>query len=367
MVDPRVRKHAQVLVNYCVRVKPGDLVGVHGTPAAEPLMVEVGREILKAGGHPHFLIEPSDWERAFLQEASDEQLEFISPVSERVLETFDCLIRLRAPTNTRTLQTMDPKRQSIRATAMRLIMDRYRARFARGELRWVLTLYPTQALAQDAGMSFSEFESFVYGAMFVDQEDPVAAWQAVHDEQQRLVEWLKGKNEVHVLGPNVDLKLSIDGRRFRNSDGDRNMPSGEIFTSPLEESAEGWYRGSFPAFHRGQEVHGLELRFEGGVVVEARAERNEAFLMEMLDVDEGARRLGEFAIGTNDGIKRFIRNILFDEKIGGTMHIALGSSYSEVGGKNRSAIHWDIITDMRDGGKIFVDGQLFYEAGVFKI
>lgn len=367
MVDPRIQKLSQVLVQYSVRVKPDELVAVLGPPTSEPLMVSVGREVLKVGGHPHLLPQLSDWEAIFLQEASDEQLAFVSPLMERVFTTFDCLIRLRAPTNTKLLNNVDPRRQSFRAKAMGPVMDRFRERFSGGEMRWVTTLFPTHALAQDAGMSLSEFEDFVFAATFVDQEDPVGAWQKIHDDQQRLVDWLAGKKEVHAIGPNVDLKLSIDGRRFRNSDGDRNMPSGEIFTSPVEDSVEGWYRGSYPGFHRGHEVHGLELRFEGGQVVEAKAETNEAFLMEMLEVDEGARRLGEFAIGTNQGIQRFIRNILFDEKIGGTMHVALGSSYFETGGLNKSAIHWDIITDMREGGKIYVDGELFYDSGEFKI
>ncbi len=367
MMDPRVTRLAQVLVRYCVKVQRGELVAVTGTPVAEPLIEAVGHEVLKAGGYPHFLIEPSAWERTFLDQASEDQLEFISPLFETVMSTFDCLIRLRAPINTQALNGVDPARQSKQALARKPLMQRFRQRFARGELRWVLTLYPTQALAQDAGMSLAAFEDFVYSAMFLDREDPVLAWQKVHDEQQRLVDWLDGKEDVHAVGPNVDLKASIKGRRFRNSDGDRNMPSGEIFTSPVEDSVEGWYRGSYPAFHRGQEVHGLELRFEKGVVVEARAERNEAFLVEMLEVDEGARRVGELAIGTNRGIQRFIRNILFDEKIGGTMHIALGSSYLEVGGQNQSAIHWDIITDMRNGGKIYVDGELFYDSGEFLV
>jgi aminopeptidase len=367
MKDPRIRKLAQVLVHYSVKVQAGELAVVRGSSAAEPLMLEVGREILKAGGQPQLLLEPPDWETIFLQDASEDQLAFISPIVERVVEKCDCLIRLKAPTNTKSLNTISPSRQSLRAKAMRPIMDRYRERFSSGELRWVLTLFPTHALAQDAGMSLSEFEDFFYRATFVDLDDPVAAWQRVHDEQQRLVDWLAGKHEVHAVGPHVDLKFEIEGRPFRNSDGDRNMPSGEIFTSPIEDSVEGWYRGSYPAFYRGQEVHGLELRFEGGEVVEAKAERNQGFLLEMLDVDDGSRRLGEFAIGTNKGIQRFTRNILFDEKIGGTMHIALGSSYADVGGLNQSSIHWDIITDMRDGGQVFVDGELFYESGEFKV
>ncbi|MCJ7825710.1 MAG: aminopeptidase, partial [Anaerolineales bacterium] len=342
MIDPRVQKLARVLVEYCVKVKPGDRVAVMSSTEGQPLILEVGREVLRAGGHPHILPQLDGWEYIFFSEASDEQLAYISPFTKQVMFEFECLINLRAPTNTKDLANIDPKHQSLHARAMRPIMDRYRERYASGELRWVISLFPTQAMAQDAEMSLPEFEDFVYRATHVDRDDPVGAWKDVHDSQQRLVDWLVGKHEIHAIGPNVDLKLSIEGRQFRNSDGDRNMPSGEIFTSPVEDSVEGWYRGSYPAFIRGREVHGLELRFEGGVVVEAKSERNQVFLEEMLDLDEGSRRLGEFAIGTNNGIQRFTRNILFDEKIGGSMHIALGSSFAELGGLNKSSLHWDI-------------------------
>lgn len=181
------------------------------------------------------------------------------------------------------------------------------------------------------------------------------------------MDWLSGKDEVVVKGPNVDLKLSIKGRNFINSDGKTNMPSGEIFTGPVEDSVEGWVRFTYPAIRLGREVEGIELKFEKGKVVEATAEKNEPFLLEMLEVDEGARYVGEFAIGTNKRINRFIKNMLFDEKTGGTIHMALGAGYPQTGSVNKSGIHWDMICDMRDGGQIYVDGELFYEAGEFKI
>ncbi|HHH83545.1 MAG TPA: aminopeptidase, partial [Chloroflexi bacterium] len=243
----------------------------------------------------------------------------------------------------------------------------YQHRSATGELRWVMTLFPTDAYAQDAEMSLEEFESYVFSTTYSDTEDPIAAWCKIHDEQQRLVDWLDGKKQLSVKGPHVDLELSIEGRKFINSDGTHNMPSGEIYTSPVEDSVNGWIRFSYPAIRQAREVEGIELTFEAGRVVKATAQKNEAFLQSMLDTDEGARYLGEFAIGTNKRIDRFIKNILFDEKIGGTIHMAVGFGFPEAGGKNESAIHWDMICDMREGGQIFADGELFYESGEFKI
>jgi aminopeptidase len=240
-------------------------------------------------------------------------------------------------------------------------------RSATGEFRWVGTLYPTNAYAQDAEMSLRDYEEFVYGACFCDQDDPVARWQEVHDMQQKLVDWLVGKREVRVTGPNADLTLSIEDRVFMNSDGHKNMPSGEIFTGPVEDSVEGWVRFTYPAVTAGREVEGIELKFEKGKVVEASAKKGEEFLLKMLDTDPGARYVGEFAIGTNDGIKRFTKNILFDEKIGGSFHMAVGFGFPETGSKNESAIHWDMICDMRDGGEIHVDGDMFYRSGEFMI
>jgi aminopeptidase len=216
-------------------------------------------------------------------------------------------------------------------------------------------------------MSLKEFEDYVYSATFSDCEDPVGEWKRIRDEQQSLVEWLKGKKHIQVKGPNVDLTLSVEGRHFINSDGKQNMPSGEIFTGPVEDSVEGWVRFTHPAVLSGREVEGVELQFEKGKVIKASANTNQDFLMSMLDMDQGSRYLGEFAIGTNNKINRFIKKILYDEKIGGTIHMALGQGYGITGSKNKSAIHWDMICDMRDGGQILVDGELFYESGEFKI
>ena len=216
-------------------------------------------------------------------------------------------------------------------------------------------------------MSLSDYADFVYGACLVDQDDPQEQWWALSDRQQQLIDWLAGKDEVRVQGPHVDLTLSIAGRSWVNSNGRKNMPSGEIFTGPVEESVNGWVEFSFPAIYAGREVEGIALRFVAGRVANASARKNEAFLLETLDIDAGARFLGEFAIGTNDGIKQFTKSILFDEKIGGTIHMAMGNGYPETGSKNKSALHWDMICDMRAGGKIWVDGELFYDAGRFMV
>jgi aminopeptidase len=250
---------------------------------------------------------------------------------------------------------------------MREIMQTYMKRAAMGELRWVSTLFPTQAYAQDAGMSLSDYEDIVYGACMPDMDDPAGHWRRFSAWQQKIVDWLKRKSEVHVIGPETDLRLSVAGRTFINSDGKHNMPSGEVFTGPVEDSVEGHVLFSYPAIYRGREVRGIRLQFEGGKVVGASAEANQELLLQTLDTDEGSRYVGEFAIGTNEGITQFTRQILFDEKINGSFHMALGSGYPETGSVNQSAIHWDMVCDMRQGGEIWVDGELLYKDGAFAI
>ncbi len=366
MTDPRVSRLARTLVEYSVAVRPGDRVAVSGPVAALPLVEEVYRATLRAGGYPYLMLAPDALEWLLYSQASDEQLRHVNRFDELVRSEFECLIVIGAATNTRQLSSIDPARISLRQQAYRPLMETFMRRSAAGELRWVSTLFPTPAYAQDAEMSLAEFEDYAYGATFCDGEDPVAAWQRVHDQQQRLVDWLRGKRSVVMQGPNVDLRLSIEGRTFVNSDGHHNMPSGEIFTGPVEDSVNGWVRFSYPAIAGGRQVSGVELWFEAGRVVRARAEKNEAFLLQQLDTDAGARYLGEWAIGTNRRINRFIGNILFDEKIGGTVHMALGAGYPETGSRNQSAIHWDMICDMRAGGQIEIDGELFYESGEFQ-
>jgi len=255
----------------------------------------------------------------------------------------------------------------LRNQAQAEIMRIYAQRAAAGELRWVGTLFPTNAHAQDAEMSLSEYEDFVYGACLPDMDDPVGYWRRFSAWQQRIVDWLEGKERVRVVGPETALRLSITDRVFINCDGRLNMPDGEVFTGPVEDSVEGHVYFSYPAIYQGREVAGIRLWFESGKVVKASAEKNEDFLLQMLDTDEGARYVGEFAIGTNKGITHFTRQILFDEKINSSFHMALGRSYPQTGGKNESTIHWDMICDMRTGGEIWVDDELLYKDGQFVI
>jgi aminopeptidase len=367
MADIRIARLAKLLTDYCVDVQPGDRVAVLGSTLAEPLMLAVQREILLAGGHPHLLPSFPEADFYFFSVANDDQLGYVSPFAELAFTEFEGLIQLMSSANTKALNNIDPARQGMRMKAMTPLMKTYMERAASKEIKWAITMFPTHAFAQDAEMSLTELEDFVYATTYADTEDPVGAWLKIHDEQQRLVDWLAGKEEVVVKGPDADLKLSIKGRAFINADGVNNMPSGEIFTSPVEDSVEGTIRFSYPAIHSGREVEGVELTFEHGEVVKATAKKNEAYLLEMLKIDEGASVAGEFAIGTNKRIDRFTKNILFDEKIGGTIHMALGAGFKEIGGKNESGLHWDMICDMRDGGQIFVDGELFYASGEFKV
>lgn len=367
MGDPRVENLAKVLVNYSTEVKPGDWVLVQGNVLALPLVDEVVRQALRAGGNVNVLMDSEELSESVLITSSDEQLKWVSPVESMLIEKVDCLINLRASGNTRSLNGVAPEKQRLRQTARRQIMQTYLQRSAEGSLRWVLTNFPCLAFAQDADMSLRDYENFVYAATFADQSDPIKAWQDTDQQQERLVKWLKGKKQVILRGPNCDLKLSIAERTFINCSGKNNMPDGEIFTGPVEDSAEGWVRFTYPAVHGGREVEGVEFKFEHGKVVNAQARKNEAYLLTLLDMDAGARFLGEFAIGTNYGIQRFTRDILFDEKIGGSFHMAVGAGYPETGSKNQSSLHWDFICDMRTDSEILVDGELFYKNGAFQI
>ncbi len=366
-MDVRVERLARLLVDYSINAQPGERVAIISTPEAADLIRGIYARILERGAFPVLELSLAGLEEIFFRNASDEQLAFIDPVRKMIIEDFDALIRIRAASNTRELNSIDPDRQALRNKAMQPILRRYMERGGAGELKWNGTLFPTAAYAQEADMSLRDYEDFVYGACFCDREDPVAEWMRVHEEQQQAIRWLEGRKDVKITGPNADLTLSIEDRTFINSDGHHNMPSGEIYTGPVEDSANGWVHFTYPALTGGREVDGIELWFEDGKVVKAKARKNEPYLLRMLDTDEGSRYLGEFAIGTNFGIQRFTKNILFDEKIGGSFHLAVGAGYPETGSHNRSAIHWDMICDMRDGGEIWVDGELMYKGGKFVI
>jgi aminopeptidase len=367
MSDPRIDKLADVLVSYSVAVQPGDKVLIRGDELAAPLLKAVYARVLQAGGHPMIQVALDGTEELFYRYASDEQLQHVPEPMKLMVETFDVSIGVRGAANTKALSAVDPAKTVAHSRAMREMMQIYMQRAAAGELRWVGTLFPTQAYAQDAGMSLSDYEDFVYGACMPDMDDPVGHWQRFSAWQQKIVDWLKGKEQVHVIGPETDLRLRVAGRTFINSDGKHNMPSGEVFTGPVEDSVEGHVLFSYPAIYRGREVRGIRLGFEGGKVVQASAEANEELLLQTLDTDEGSRYVGEFAIGTNEGITQFTRQILFDEKINGSFHMAMGFGYPDTGSQNQSAIHWDMVCDMREGGEIWVDGELLYKDGAFAI
>ncbi|MGC9400388.1 MAG: aminopeptidase [Anaerolineae bacterium] len=366
-MDIRTERLARLLVEYSVKVQPGERVVIRAPSTAAPLVRAVYEQVLLQGGYPFLHLTLPELEEIFYENADSTQLAFIEPVEKQIIEEFDVMIGIQAPANTRALSAVDPKKQQKRSQARQPLLQRYMERSANGELKWVGTLFPTHAGAQEADMSLRRYEDFVYATCYCDHEDPVAEWRRIHEEQQRIIDWLEGREQVKIGGPNAELTLSIAGRTFVNSDGHHNMPSGEIFTGPVEDSVNGWVRFTYPSIAGGREVEGIELWFEEGKVVKAKAKKNEPYLLEMLDTDERSRYLGEFAIGTNYQIREFTKNILFDEKIGGSFHVAIGAGYPETGSQNRSAVHWDMICDMQDGGEIWVDGELLYRDGKFVI
>jgi aminopeptidase len=367
LIDPRTANLAKILVGYSTRVGEGETVAIEASTAAEPLVAAVYDEVLAAGGHPVVSLSFQGQAPAYYRAASDEQLNWISPLSEWCAEQVDCRIAIGADTNTRQLSGIDPGRQQLRDAATRHLMQRTMERTAAGSHRWVYTLFPTNAYASDAEMSLRDFEDFYFHACLADDGDPLGAWRRASRECHRLAEWIDGHEEVHVIAPGTDLRLGIAGRKFIPCDGEHNMPDGEFFTGPVEDSVEGEVSFHLPSVIGGREVAGVRLRFESGRVIDATAERGEEFLIQLLDTDEGARRLGELGIGTNYGITQGTRDVLLDEKIGGTVHMAVGASYPESGGVNESAVHTDMVCDLRQGGRIEVDGELFQEDGSFVV
>jgi aminopeptidase len=362
MTDPRVLKLARVLVHYSVEIQAGQQLHISSSPLAKELTLAIYEEAIKAGANISLEQPLDEATEVFHKFASDDQLDYVSPIRKLIFETFDAHLQIEAKPNRRLLSGIDPKRMARRNKANSELTKTFLERASRGDLRWSLTVFPNNANAQDANMSLRDYTEFVFSAGMLNEENPVAFWQALGVHQTKLCNWLKGRNSVVMKGQSVDLTLSIKDRVFISCDGKENFPDGEIFTGPVEDSVNGWIRFKYPAIYMGQEITDIELWFENGKVVREKASKNQDLLTSSLNTDEGARFLGELGIGTNYGITKFTKEMLFDEKIGGTIHLAVGAGYPESGSKNDSAIHWDMLCDMAES-EITVDGDLFYKNG----
>jgi aminopeptidase len=358
-------KHADILVNFSTDIQPGDRVVIEATTAAEPMLEALIERILVAGGYPYLLTEIPRQQAIFLKYAQEAQLVQTPEFLKLAYEQFEARIRLHSLTDTTLLKDTPPKKGALHAQARSHILSTQMERGQTREFKWCTTLFPTEAYAKEAGMTLADYEDFVYSAMHADTDDPVNHWKKVEEEQARFASLFDGKDKVVLRGPNVDLKLSVKGRKFINACGLNNMPDGEIFTGPVEDSVQGWVRYTYPSISGGRVVEDVELEFVDGQVLHAKASKNQEYLLKMLESDPGARYVGEFAIGLNYEINKFTGNILFDEKIGGSFHMALGAGYPETGSQNKSGIHWDMICDLRTDSEILVDGEVVYKDGKF--
>ena len=353
------QKLASLLVNYCLEVKPNQRVLINADIIAVPLVEEIYRELLFAGSFPVIELSNSTFSEIFYTHANNEQLTNISPISMVKVKHIDSTINIRSQVNIKALANIDINKQKIRINALSEVNKEF------AKKRWVLTLFPTEGYAQEAEMSLKKFSLFVSDALFLNKDNPIDSWVNLSKTQQEYINKISNTDMIHIKGDNIDLRFSIKGRSWINSDGKQNMPSGEIYTTPIEDSINGYFMSSIPNNKYGKEIDIIFLEFKDGKLCKINAQRNETYLVNLLETDEGAKVIGEFGIGLNYGIQQPIKNILFDEKIGGTIHIALGNAYKSTGGKNESSIHLDLIADLRDSGEIMFDGKTLYEKGKF--
>jgi aminopeptidase len=349
--ERQVQRLAGILVRHSVKARKGEIVRVSTSEAGRPLALAVYREILRAGAHPLLAVGFDEANGIFYEEASPEQIAHLPPTKMHEAKTIDADIIILAPRNTRNLSHIPPRRMADRRKALKPVSELLLRR-----VRWVLTNYPTEALAQETDRSLGEYEKLYFRA--VDQD-----WAAMARMLSRSKRILERAGRVRITGKETDLAFSIRGRTAIPCAGEYNMPDGEIFTAPVENSTEGRVYFEFPAIAGGREVSGIRLVFRKGRVVEASAEKNEGYLKEMIAADRGAAVLGEFGVGANAGVTAFTRDILLDEKMGGTIHLAIGRSYPESGGKNDSAVHWDMIKDLRTQGELYLDGKPVLRTG----
>lgn len=365
MVDERLSKIARILVNYSLSLKEGDSLLIQGHEVAIPLIKEVYKEALIKGANPDVRVNVEELQEILYKYGNEEQLKYVSPVIPCSVEKYNATLRISGSNHSKPLVNIDPEKIRRFETAKRNANSAERRRTMSGILRWSITHFPTVAGAMEANMSLSEYEDFVFSACFADKEDPIAEWLKLKEDQQKIADMLMTKDKIRIIARDTDLTLRVGGRTWINSCGTTNLPSGEVYTGPVEDSLNGYIRYSFPAIVSGSQVQDVRLSFENGRVVKAEAQHGEELLNTMINMDAGSRYAGEFAFGTNYGINRFTNNILFDEKIGGTIHIALGAAYPATGSKNESALHWDMLCDMREGGEVYADGELIYKNGRF--
>jgi aminopeptidase len=359
-------KYATLLVDYCLAVKANERVYISSTYLAEPLLQELLKCIYSRGATAHINIELQDQTKIIFDAASEDVLKKENAIQKYIVENFDCYLVVRAPFNLRDTQNVDTNKRIAATEGNKEINKIYNERTGSYKMRRSLCQFPTQASAQEAGMSLKEYENFIFQSCFLYEENPIEAWKQLGRNQQTATDYLNKCKNIHYKGPNIDIKFSTDGRTWINSDGKANMPSGEIYTAPVEDSVNGQVKFTLPSIYMGQEAEEVELDVKNGVVQSWKATRGMDLLNKVFDMP-GARVFGEAAIGCNNNIQRITKNILFDEKIGGTIHMAVGQSYAQCGGKNDSSVHWDMITDMTQGGEIWADGIMIYKDGKFII
>ncbi len=361
-------KYAKVLVDYSVKVKKGELTIIRaGSYLAQPLVKEIYRQVLLKGGHPVVRTAVDGLSEVYIKNATDEQLEYIDPMTEIEYDKAKNLISIGAPLNVKNMARQDSKKLAKRSGVMKRLSEKMLKRSAEGDLKWVIADFPTQALAQEANMSLDEYSDFLIKACYLHLDNPVEKWQEIGEKQQKIADYLNEKSEIRITGEKTDITFNVKGRIWKSCAGECNFPDGEVYTSPIEDSANGQIYFDFPQIYHGNEAQKVLLTLENGKITNAKAEKGEEFLISMINMDEGSKFVGEIAIGTNEMIQDVTGNILFDEKIGGSIHMAVGASYPDTGGKNVSGLHWDLIKNMKNGGKIYADGSLFYENGKFLI
>jgi len=369
MINPFFEKFAKLVVNYSLNIKKGERVYIEGPILAEELFRSLYLEVLKVGAHAFLHPEIEGFDELFFKYASEEQFLYLDNVVKLIYKEFDCFIPIFADYNPKKLSMIDPKLLTKRQKSKEIqaIMKIFDEREAKGELRWVGVPFPCQSLAQEANMDLFSYTEFVEKALFLDKEDPAKEWLKIEKKQDKLVEYLNNIDNIQVLGEDTNLKLSVKGRKWINNCGHDNLPDGEVWTGPIEDSVNGNIRFTYPGIYLGKEIENIYLEFKNGKVIKAIADKGQDLLNEILKI-ENADVIGEFAIGTNYGITKFTKNMLFDEKMGGTLHCALGLGFEISGSKNWSAIHWDILKDMKTpGSKIIADGKVIYEEGNWKI